>query len=227
MGHMHARRSGQRSTKKRNKKTRRRRRKILFYKRMQNSELEPHRDKVLLERTRRVGAHIVAFDELKGSIATDLAGVFPIMSNQGMKYIFILYDYDTNVILASPMKSRKGEEIVRAYEDCYKQLKDTGVTILGHKPVLQYLDNEVLQLLIETSMKCQITKNVPKGTKDRESSFLRGNALALMLGRKQTWLIDVTAFDETITYRRIAFSMTSEHKFFFRNRVNCQLEIDL
>ena len=85
--------------------------------------------------------------------------------------------------------------------------------------------------------------NVPKGSKDRESSspktsrkdlkiwnhnFCEAMRLLLRLGgSKLGSLTLVTAFDETITYRRIAFSMTSEHKFFFRNRVNCQLEIDL
>ena len=149
MGHMHARRSGQRTTKLKLPNDKKEKMDLL---QQENEELEPPRNKVLLERTRRVGAHIIAHDELKGSIATDLAGVFPVMSNRGMKYIFILYDYDTNVILASPMRSRKGEEIVRAYEECYKKLKDAGVT-----PVLQYLDNEVSQLLIDSIKNKQLS----------------------------------------------------------------------
>ena len=60
------------------------------------------------------------------------------MSSWGMKYIFVLYDYDSNVILAAPMKSRKGSEMVKAFDECYQQLKTAGIT-----PILQYLDNEV------------------------------------------------------------------------------------
>ena len=67
------------------------------------------------------------------------------MSNRGMKYIFVLYDYDSNAILAAPMKSRKGVDMVKAFDECYKQLKDDVVT-----PILKYLDNEVSKELIAT-----------------------------------------------------------------------------
>ena len=63
-----------------------------------------------------------------------------------MKYIFVLYyDYDSNVILAAPMKSQKGSDMAKAFDECYQQLKDAGVT-----PILQYLDNEVSKELIAT-----------------------------------------------------------------------------
>ena len=62
-----------------------------------------------------------------------------------MKYIFVLYDYDSNAILAAAMKSKKGPDMVKAFDKCYKQIKDDGVT-----PILQYLDNEVSQELIDT-----------------------------------------------------------------------------
>ena len=62
-----------------------------------------------------------------------------------MKYIFVLYDYDSNAILAAAMKSKKGPDMVKAFDKCYKQIKDDGVT-----PILQYLDNEVSKELIDT-----------------------------------------------------------------------------
>ena len=31
------------------------------------------------------------------------------MSNRGMKYILVLYDYDSNAILAKAMESNKGQ----------------------------------------------------------------------------------------------------------------------
>jgi len=72
---------------------------------------EPPRPGILLDRKERVGAHVVEFTQLKGYIATDPCGRYPTMSSRGMKYIFVLYDYDSNAILA-PMKSRKGTDMV-------------------------------------------------------------------------------------------------------------------
>ena len=57
----------------------------------------------------------------------------------------MLYDYDSNAILAAPMKSRKEADMVKAFDECYQQLKNAGIT-----PILQYLDNEVSNELIAT-----------------------------------------------------------------------------
>ena len=85
----------------------------------------------------------MTFDELKGYIATDLCGVYPTMSNRGMKYILVLYDYDSNLIAAWAMKSNKGAAITAAYESIYTELTEAGIT-----PILQYLDNETSKELI-------------------------------------------------------------------------------
>ena len=74
----------------------------------ENEPLEMPVHGILQSRERRVGVHLVSFDELKGYIATDLCGVYPTMSNHGMKYILVLYDYDSNAISARAMKSNKG-----------------------------------------------------------------------------------------------------------------------
>jgi hypothetical protein len=39
-----------------------------------------------------------------GQIYTDQTGRFPVVSSKGNKYIMILYDYDSNVILEKPIK---------------------------------------------------------------------------------------------------------------------------
>ncbi len=49
----------------------------------------------------------------------------------------VLYDYDSNAILAEPMKSRNDKEMVRAYSSMLKHLE-----LRGLKPQLQKLDNE-------------------------------------------------------------------------------------
>jgi hypothetical protein len=41
-----------------------------------------------------------------GQIYTDQTGRFPVVSSKGNKYIMILYDYDSNAILAQPIKYR-------------------------------------------------------------------------------------------------------------------------
>ena len=65
------------------------------------------------------------------------------MSNCGMKYILVLYDYNNNAILAKAMKTNKGQAITDAYNELHTELMDAGIT-----PILQYLDNETSKELI-------------------------------------------------------------------------------
>ena len=65
------------------------------------------------------------------------------MSNKGNKYIFVLYDYDSNLITAKPMKSNKGTAIVQAYEEIYEESQEAGIT-----PTFQYLDSKITKELI-------------------------------------------------------------------------------
>ena len=72
-----------------------------------------------------------------GQVYTDQTGRFPAISSKGNKYLMILYDYDSNAILAEPMKSRHEQEMIRAYAKMHDYLTERGL-----KPVLQKLDNE-------------------------------------------------------------------------------------
>jgi hypothetical protein len=76
-------------------------------------------------------------------IVTDLTGRFRFTSSQGMPYLFVLYNYDSNAMLASPIKSRSAAVIVARYDFCYQQLTDTGI-----RPIIQRLDNEASRALI-------------------------------------------------------------------------------
>ena len=51
-------------------------------------------------------------DQLKELITTDLPGRYPVISKRGHKYLLVIYDYDANYIHATPIKSRKAEELV-------------------------------------------------------------------------------------------------------------------
>jgi hypothetical protein len=68
-------------------------------------DFEPSIDK----RTNAVFAEIIS---PTGQIYTDLPGRFPVSSNRGNQYIYILYDYDSNAILAEPMKNRSDRKMV-------------------------------------------------------------------------------------------------------------------
>ena len=75
--------------------------------------------------------------EYTGQIYSDLAGRYPITSSRGNKYLLIIYDYDSNAILAEPLKNRSDNEMLRAYQ---KQL--TLLQSRGLHPKLHKLDNE-------------------------------------------------------------------------------------
>ena len=51
--------------------------------------------------------------------------------------MLIVYDYDSNMILAEPMKSRSGAEYLAAYQKIHSLLTSRGL-----KPQMQNLDNE-------------------------------------------------------------------------------------
>jgi hypothetical protein len=51
-----------------------------------------------------------------GKIYTDQTGRFPVVSSKGNKYIMILYDYDSNAILAQPIKDRTAPELLKAFQ---------------------------------------------------------------------------------------------------------------
>jgi hypothetical protein len=77
-----------------------------------------------------------------GQIYTDQTGRFPVVSSKGNKYIMILYDYDSNAILAQPIKDRTAPDLLRAF-----QVMEQELVARGLKPKLMKLDNEALKLL--------------------------------------------------------------------------------
>jgi hypothetical protein len=77
-----------------------------------------------------------------GQIHTDQTGRFPVVSSKGNKYIMILYDYDSNAILAQPIKDRTAPELLKAFQFMEQELVARGL-----KPKLMKLDNEASTLL--------------------------------------------------------------------------------
>jgi hypothetical protein len=54
-----------------------------------------------------------------------------------MKYVMILYDYDSNVIIAELIMNRTSNELLQAYNHVHTLLVKQGL-----RPQLQCLDNE-------------------------------------------------------------------------------------
>ena len=59
------------------------------------------------------------------------------------KLKLLLYDYDSNLIVAQAMKPSKRATITEAYKSIYTELIETSTT-----QILQYLDNETSKELI-------------------------------------------------------------------------------
>jgi hypothetical protein len=68
---------------------------------------------------------------------SDQTGRFPVRSSRGNQYVFILYDFDSNVILSHPLHNRQAKEITNAWTTLDSQLRMNGAN-----PALQILDNE-------------------------------------------------------------------------------------
>ena len=73
----------------------------------------------------------------KGLVCSDQTGMFPQISNKGMKYVCIFYIYDANYIKSVPIKSREKKELLRAYQEVYAFCQQRGFA-----PKLHKLDNE-------------------------------------------------------------------------------------
>jgi hypothetical protein len=107
-------------------------------------DLKVRRERIeLKKKIHDIGTFLIDDNELKNLIAMDLPGRYPIISARGHKYIMVMFDYDTNYINAIPIKSRKSNELVRAFKICYDELKQKGLTAR----VLR-LDNEISAELI-------------------------------------------------------------------------------
>jgi hypothetical protein len=77
-----------------------------------------------------------------GQIYTDQTGRFPVVSSKGNTYTMVIYDYDSNAILAKLIKDRTAPELLKAFQFMEQELVAKGL-----KPKLMKLDNEASKLL--------------------------------------------------------------------------------
>jgi hypothetical protein len=69
---------------------------------------------------------------MTGRAFSDQTGRFPQTSSRGNKYIMIFYNYDSNAILAEPLKSRSKSKLVRAFTKLHQYLADRGLHTALH-----------------------------------------------------------------------------------------------
>ena len=79
---------------------------------------------------------------ISGKISSDPTGWFPVTSSRGGKYIMVVADYNSDVILVEPLTSRAKTEILHAVTKLYKHLNEWGL-----QPRLNRLDNECSALM--------------------------------------------------------------------------------
>jgi hypothetical protein len=83
-----------------------------------------------------VFANILPATELHKSYS-DQTGKFPIQSSRGYNYVMILYDYDSNLILSNPLKTKQASELTKAWTALHTRLQSN-----GYGPKLHILDNK-------------------------------------------------------------------------------------
>ena len=87
-------------------------------------------------KTKNVFATAFSFSE-KELTYTDQTGKFPFKSSRGNQYIMILYDYDSNAILAKAVKTRQAKDLSDTWKQLYNDL-----TRNGHTTKTFIMDNE-------------------------------------------------------------------------------------
>ena len=74
---------------------------------------------------------------ISGRVFSNHTGIFLHTSSGVTQYVIIFYDYNSNAILAEPIKSRSKRKLTQAFAKISQELTDRGL-----KPVLQILDNK-------------------------------------------------------------------------------------
>jgi hypothetical protein len=87
------------------------------------------------KKVRDVGIHVY---NVRETIFSDQTGKYPKQSQRGNKYIMVMVEINSNAILVEPMKSRRDEEMIRAYDALLARLRQA-----GSRPRKHVLDNEV------------------------------------------------------------------------------------
>jgi hypothetical protein len=96
-------------------------------------------------------------DKVSGVVYSDLTGNFPFMSFDGNKCFLVVYHYETNAIMATPIDGLDDMTIFKAYKVIFQDLTDK-----GFKPKLNVMDNQatkyIKKFLTEEECKLQLVE---------------------------------------------------------------------
>jgi hypothetical protein len=102
-------------------------------------------------------------DKMSGIVYHDLTGSFPFISLDGSMCFFVLYHYELNCILATPISGLDNKTIFEAYKQCFDQLMAK-----GFKPKLNIMDNQatkhIKQFLQKTSANYNLSSHTTTGS---------------------------------------------------------------
>jgi hypothetical protein len=126
-----------------------------------SSEYNQHRPTLIVDDSEGSIANVFGFgafvDKNNGIVYHDLTGSFPFMSLDGSVCFFILYHYESNSILATPIAGRDDKSIFKAYKTRFRELEAK-----GFKPKLNVMDNQatkhIKQFLTENECKLQLVE---------------------------------------------------------------------
>ena len=99
--------------------------------------------------------NIILLFTVKAMAYGDLTGSFPYTSSRGAKYLFIMYDYDSNAILIQPLKSKQGHEIKQAWVRLMNRVIKHG-HILKHHVLDNKCSNDLKQAIRKQNMTFQL-----------------------------------------------------------------------
>ena len=93
--------------------------------------------------------------DFTGKFSTDQTGRFPVTPFRGSKYFMVLYNHDSNAILAEPLTSRNERKLIQSTRVLHAYLSNRVLT-----PQYQMIDNEcpsgLKTFLREASVKFQL-----------------------------------------------------------------------
>ena len=101
-------------------------------------------------RTHNILKKLIPFSAKEMSYG-DLTGAFPYTSSRGHKYLYVMYDHDSNGILVAPLKNRNSATTVTAWKSLFNRL-----TKHGHTTKMFVLDNKCSSQLKDTLTKARL-----------------------------------------------------------------------
>ena len=149
--------------------------------------------------------------DLKNLIASDLPGRYPITSARGNKYLLVMYDYDTNYIMAEPIQSRHTEDLIKGFSTCYQVLTDNGFTAKTLR-----CDNEISREMKNTLTHNNVTwelvppRNHRSNPAERAIQTYKNHFIAMLSGTDPTF--PDNAWDQLIPLANITLNLLRQSK---------------